>query len=74
MKIFKIYSSETVLYTIVDGWKNIWYEDVGIPESFNSFEEAVTYLDEHLDECAEDELEVNRDDYRVTKLDLMENL
>ena len=60
MKIFKIY--------------NIWYDDVGIPETFNSFEEAVTYLDEYLDECAEDELEVNRDDYRVTKLDLMENL
>jgi|TARA_R110000796_G_scaffold64443_1_gene149302 hypothetical protein len=65
---------EVETYTIVDGWKNIWYDDVGIPESFNSFEEAVTYLDEHLDECAEDGLEVNRDDYRVTKLDLMENL
>jgi hypothetical protein len=58
---------EVQTYTICDGWQNIWHDDVGIPETFDSHEDAVFYLDEHIKECFEDGIEEDKYNYRIIK-------
>jgi hypothetical protein len=59
---------EVQTYTICDGWQNIWYEDVGIPEVFKSHDDALFYLNEHLKDCLEDGIVEDRENYRIVNV------
>jgi hypothetical protein len=69
---------EVQQYTICDGWTNTWteYDDDNNaqPMTFDSFEEALDELDEHLNDCDKEfergniESPYERDEFRIVEV------
>ena len=64
-------------HTVCDGWVNVWHEyddnHDQVPLTFDSFEEALEELDQHLYECdrafqyGDLATTENRNDYRIVE-------
>lgn len=66
---------EVQTYTLCDGWVNTWTINIlfnkkfkTIPETFQSYAEAQKAIELHLEEMEEDEMEEDRENFRVVKL------